>query len=254
MAKRNFNRLRMPTGDALFYSGLGAVLCAAATTIYAVSGEAKQAHARSAVAHVFGKQTTQEKTLEQAVKRGLGSDVWVECTDTVDSNADVTGKNVGGTKLIVLRQQDCDALTTFAKDPVYKPDRDIHVGSAVKTLTHEESHVTNDSNESEAECYAIQKTGKFLVGLGASEQTAADIASENAAFHVPANKEYTPGKDCRRNGSQDLGLRVAGKDFFPGDPDPNEFLPTNPAEELPATTPPPEATPPEDLLWYNPEG
>lgn len=188
------------------------------------------------IQHVTGTTTSEERKIEAALKDSLGLDVWINCTDSYQSQSWASQQEGhiawGGNGYMTLPEAVCKDVVSFAKDPEgFKAAGQVNIGDlginledydmtpedmqkqldtdenrlsdagyAFRVVAHEAGHNKGVEDESDAECFAFQAVDGLMQSMGVEAPLAHKVASYSAKnYEDVRGKEYAITPECNPN-------------------------------------------------------
>ena len=227
MKNTNINRRQKLLGGA----SLAAMVVAPAHILFPMTSAL---YPENVIQHVTGYTTTEERKIEAALRDSLGVDVWVNCTNSYQSQS-VLSREDGPTAMaaktghMTLPEAVCKDVVSFAKDPEgFKSVNQVTVedlginpedyglsskdiqnqlssdetrlgdaSRAYHVLSHEAAHTYGVMDESDAECFSFQAADSIMQSMGVQADIAARVASYGAKnYEDVRGKEYAITAEC----------------------------------------------------------
>jgi hypothetical protein len=141
----------------------------------------------------------------------VGQEVSVECqtlgASMVDAGGDLGFVRWGADgvpeRRTLLKRDVCADLRAYVADPSGAvPDEQV---IAVHVLTHEAMHMAGERSEALTECRAVQRNARTARLLGASADSAAQLAARYWTSFYPRQSDGYRTRECRPNGPLDEG-------------------------------------------------
>jgi len=156
-----------------------------------------------------------ESRLSEAATSLVGAPAQVRCQSAgrefVDAGSELGfvryGRDGVPERVTLIKQAPCRALASYLRSDKARPDRDQVV--AVHILSHEARHMAGTTNESQAECEAMQRDAWAARLLGATNEQAHTLASAYWQGVYPAMRGEYRSPGCAPGAELDEHLELA---------------------------------------------